>query len=68
MHYNYELMPFAIETVRYLKNEMGLKIAACSNSNTPLKRIKVLETNGGFKIEELFDAFIVSGKCRCEEA
>ncbi len=41
---------------------MGLKIAACSNSNTPLKRIKVLEAHSeGLKVEELFDAFIVSG-------
>ena len=40
---------------------MGLKIAACSNSNTPLKRIKVLEDHGDIKVSELFDAFIVSG-------
>jgi putative hydrolase of the HAD superfamily len=40
---------------------MGLKIAVCSNSNTPLKRIKVIEECSGVKIQELFDAFIVSG-------
>ena len=61
LHYNYKIMPNSIETVRYLKEKMGLKVAVCSNSNTPLKRIKVLEDNSDLKVDELFDAFIVSG-------
>jgi FMN phosphatase YigB (HAD superfamily) len=51
-------MPYALETLKKLK-ETGIKLAACSNSNTPLKRVKVLESQG-FVISELFDAFIVS--------
>ena len=52
-------MPHAMEVIKQLK-DMGIKTAVCSNSNTPLKRIKVLESLG-FNIEGLFDAFIVSG-------
>ena len=44
-----------------MSEQLGLKVAACSNSNTPLKRIIILEQHGGFKVSELFDAFIVSG-------
>ena len=61
LYINYKLAPHAIETIKFLKNELGLKIAACSNSNTPLKRFQTFEQLGGFKVEEIFDAFIVSG-------
>lgn len=61
LHFNYSVVPHAIETIRILKEKHGLKIAACSNSNTPLKRIKVLEAQGDFKVGDIFDEFIVSG-------
>ena len=59
LHYEYKSMPFALETLTKLK-ESGIKIAVCSNSNSPVKRVKILEKLG-FNIQELFDAFIVSG-------
>lgn len=43
LYINYKLAPHAIETIKFLKNELGLKIAACSNSNTPLKRFQTFE-------------------------
>ena len=61
LHLNYTIVPRAMETIRFLKESMGLKIAVCSNSNTPLKKIKALEQLGKVNIYELFDAFIVSG-------
>lgn len=38
-----------------------MKVAVCSNSGTPLKRIKVLESFiAPLKFDDLFDAFIIS--------
>lgn len=62
LHYDYKLVPYAIDTVKLIKDLLGLKVAVCSNSNTPLKRIKVLESLiEPLKVDDLFDAFIISG-------
>lgn len=53
VHSNYELAPHALQTLKQLREVTGLKLAACSNSNLPLRRLKALP--------DLFDAFVASG-------
>lgn len=60
LYHNHKLAPFALETIRELRENFGLKIVACSNSNAPLRHKIVMEQFGGAKIEELFDDFVVS--------
>eukprot|EP00347_Sterkiella_histriomuscorum_P013735 403363567 len=59
IHFQYKMMPHALDVLKDLKQK-GIKIVACSNSSIPQKRKKVLE-RFGFVIDEIFDDFVVSG-------
>lgn len=61
LHVHHKMMPHAVDVLKKLK-ESGIMLAVCSNSNTPLKRIKVIEESLGIKVNEIFDAFIVSAE------
>jgi FMN phosphatase YigB (HAD superfamily) len=57
LYHNYTATPYALETLKLLK-ENGIKLATCSNSNSPLKNRKLLRDHG-FE-ESMFDAIIIS--------
>lgn len=54
IHSNFEVAPHALDTLKHLKEVVGLKLAACSSSSLPLKSLKAMQFHG------LFDALIAS--------
>lgn len=57
IYHHYKIVPYAIDIIKELREEFGLKVVACTNARNHAKHLKIL-TDAGIDISSLFDDII----------
>lgn len=58
IYHHYRIAPYAIDIIKELREDFGLKVVACTNARNHAKHLKIL-TDAGIDLPTLFDDLIV---------